>query len=68
MLLPALLPRHPKLQFVDSTMDGLLSWRAESDVLLAELREQVFFTQRKKVGGSRWVPCGAHSARRWVGV
>jgi hypothetical protein len=37
------------MQFVDSTIEGLLSWRAESDVLLAELREQVFFTQRKKV-------------------
>jgi hypothetical protein len=37
-------------QFVDSTIRGLLSWRESCQVLLQDLRDQAYFTNRKKVG------------------
>jgi hypothetical protein len=37
------------LQFVDSTIRGLLSWGPDSGALLQDLRDQVYFTQRQKV-------------------
>jgi hypothetical protein len=46
-LLPLLL--LPLLQFVDSTIAGLLSWAPDAQVLLGDLRQRVFFTQRKQV-------------------
>jgi hypothetical protein len=36
------------VQFVDATIAGLLSWRAEVDTLLAKLRAQVYFTQQQE--------------------
>lgn len=37
-----------RLQFVDGTIAGLLSWQAEVDPLLAKLRAQVYFTQQQE--------------------
>jgi hypothetical protein len=37
------------VQFVDGTIAGLLSWKADSDVLLEELRDRVHFTKEHQV-------------------
>lgn len=61
---------HLLVQFVDDTIRGLLCFSAEAQALLQELRDQVYFTQRKQVitSGSMFVLCwGAREGWRLWG-